>query len=123
MYPITPQMMQARREENCGGVTTERKYYRVGQTWIKRFLRPSEWQVHPFKGTLVIPRIPKERLLNEAVMMQFVEKNTDIPVPKLHCWFEDDEAVYLIMEYVEGIGMNELDGEKRQTVERELEQH
>lgn len=55
--------------------------------------------------------------------MTFITEHTNIPVPKLHCCFEDDEAVYLIMEYVEGVGMNELEEEKRKVVEEELEVH
>jgi hypothetical protein len=39
------------------------------------------------------------------------------------CCFEDDEAVYLIMEYVEGVGTNEPEEEKRKVVEEEIEVH
>ncbi len=53
--------------------------------------------------------------------MRFIAEHTNIPVPKLHCCFEDDEAVYLVMEYIEGVGMNELEEEKRKAVEKELE--
>lgn len=53
----------------------------------------------------------------------FIAEHTNIPVPKLHCCFEDDGAVYLVMEYVEGVGMNELGEEKRKVVEEELEVH
>ncbi|KAM5436619.1 hypothetical protein McanMca71_001737 [Microsporum canis] len=96
MPPVTNQMLNARREENCIAVTLERKYYRVGQTWVKRSLRPSEWQINPYAGTLVVPRFGKERIRNEAASMKFIAENTDIPVPKLYCCFEDDEAVYLV---------------------------
>ncbi|KAM5441511.1 hypothetical protein MferCBS31731_003582 [Microsporum ferrugineum] len=123
MPPVTNQMLNARREENCIAVTLERKYYRVGQTWVKRSLRPSEWQINPYAGTLVVPRFGKERIRNEAASMKFIAENTDIPVPKLYCCFEDDEAVYLVTQYVEGVGMNELEEEKRKVVEKELELH
>jgi serine/threonine protein kinase len=121
MPPVTNQMLNSRREENCISITPERKYYKVGQTWVKRSLRPTEWQTNPFTGTLVIPRFGKERLRNEAASMAFIAEHTNIPIPKLHCCFEDDEAVYLIMEYIEGVGMNELEEEKRKFVEKELE--
>ena len=39
--------------------------------------------------------------------MQYTADNTTIPIPKVHCCFEDDDAVYLIMEYIEGVTMNE----------------
>lgn len=65
----------------------------------------------------------KRKSLNEAASMMFIPEHTNIPVPKLHCCFEDDEAVYLIMQYAEGVGMNELAEEKRKVIEEELEVH
>jgi hypothetical protein len=121
MAPVTNLMLNARREEHCISVTTERKYFKVGNTWVKRSLRPSEWQVNPFSGTLVVPRYGKERLLNEGAAMQFIAENTDIPVPALHCCFEDDEAVYLVMDYIEGVSMAELKPDERKVVEKQLE--
>jgi hypothetical protein len=55
--------------------------------------------------------------------MKFIAEHTNIPVPKLYCCFEDDEAVYLVREYIEGVGMNELEAKKRKVVEKELEIH
>ncbi|PGH16260.1 hypothetical protein AJ80_05283 [Polytolypa hystricis UAMH7299] len=96
-------MLNARREENCVGVTPERKYYKVGQTFIKRSLRPSEWQTNHYTGSLFVPRFGKERIQNEAASIKFIAKNTNILVPELYCCFEDYEAVYLIMQGVEGV--------------------
>lgn len=121
MAPVTNQMLNAKREAMCVGLTTERKYFRVGKTWIKRSLRPSEWQINPFTGTLVVPRFGMERILNKAAAMQFIAEKTDIPVPKLYGCFEDDGAAYLVMEYVEGVPMNELNAAERKIVETELE--
>jgi hypothetical protein len=45
--------------------------------------------------------------------MMFIAEHTNIPVSKLHCCFEDDGEVYLVMEYVEGIGMNEGETQSR----------
>jgi serine/threonine protein kinase len=118
---VTNQMLNARREENCISFTVERKYYRVGQTWVKRNLRLIEWQIDLFSGTLVVPRFGRERLLNEAVSMKFIAEYTNIPIPKLYYCFEDDEAVYLVREYIEGVGMIELEEEERKVVEKELE--
>jgi aminoglycoside phosphotransferase (APT) family kinase protein len=53
----------------------------------------------------------------------FIRDKTNIPVPVLYCCFEDDDAVYLIMENVEGISMTELGDGQRATVQEELEQH
>lgn len=55
--------------------------------------------------------------------MRFIAENTDIPIPKLHCNFEDDGAVYLIMEYVEGTTTDWLSTDERSVVEEELEKH
>lgn len=121
MAPVTNQMLNARREEHCVSVTTERKYFKADNTWIKRSLRPSEWQINPFAGTIVVPRFGKERLLNEAAAMRFIAENTNIPVPRLYGCFEDDGAVYLVMEYIEGVSMAKLKPEERKVVEQELE--
>lgn len=123
MGPVTNQMLNARKEENCITVTTERKFYKDGQTWVKRSLRPDEWQVNPYSGSFVVPRMGKERVLNEAASIRFIAAKTDIPVPKLHCCFEDNDAVYLVMEYIDGVGMNELPDEKRKVVEAEVAVH
>lgn len=123
MPPVTNHMLNARREKDCFAITAERKYYHVDNTFIKRSLRPSEWQHSPFNGTLVIPRFSRERILNEAATLRFIADKTDIPVPKLHCCFEDDEAVYLVMEYIEGVDLASLEEEQRKTVEVELEGH
>lgn len=55
--------------------------------------------------------------------MQFVKKKTEIPVPKLYGVFEEDDAVTVKTEYVEGVGMNSLDEAQRKEVENELELH
>jgi aminoglycoside phosphotransferase (APT) family kinase protein len=123
MAPVTNQMLNAKREENCVGITTERKYFKVGQSWVKRSLRPSEWQINQYNGTLVVPRFGMDRIFNEASAIEFIAKATNIPVPRVYSCFEDDEAAYLVMEYVEGITMNKLDVEKRKIVEKEVESH
>ena len=114
-------MFNPRREENCFSVTPERKYYKVGQALIKRSLRPTEWQTNPFTGTLIIPRFGKPRLYNEAASMAFIARHTSIPIPELYCCFEDDEAVYLVIEYIEGVSMNALKEEKQKVIQKELE--
>jgi serine/threonine protein kinase len=121
MAPVTNQMLNAKREKDCVSVTTERKYFKVGKTWIKRSLRPSEWQTNPFAGTLLIPRFGMERLYNEAAAMEFIANQTNIPVPKLYGCVEDDGAVYLVMEYIEGVSMAKLSADERKIVEQELE--
>ncbi|KAI6855374.1 kinase-like protein [Hortaea werneckii] len=121
--PITNKIANQRREEDCIAITSERKYYHAGASFIKRSLRPSEWQVSPVKGTIHVPRQNNERLLNEAATLRFVRQHTSIPVPTVHCCFEDDQAIILVTEYVEGVGMNDLSLSQRRIVQVELESH
>lgn len=123
MSPVTNLMLNARREKDCVGITLDRKYFRLENSFIKRSLRPSEWQHNPFSGTLCIPRFGNERIWNEAAALRFIARETDIPVPKLYGCFEDDNAVHLVTEYVEGVKMADLEPEQRKSVESELEDY
>ena len=119
---ITNGMLNSNKEENCSAVTAERKYYDIGRTFVKRSLRPREWQI-TIRGTIHVPRQGKERLLNEAAAMQFVREHTNVPVPTLHCVFTDDDAVYLIMEMVDGVNMASLSEVEKHVVKKELTEH
>lgn len=44
----------------------------------------------------------------------------NLPLPKLKCSFEDDGAVHLIMEYIEGVTENQLHSDRRSVVEQKL---
>lgn len=123
MSPVTSEMLNARREKDCIAITLERKYFHVNGSFVKRSLRPSEWQLNPVTGAYCLPRFGNERLLNEAACLQFIAENTDIPVPRLFACFEDTDAVHVITEYIEGESMADLSEEKRQIVEKELESH
>ena len=123
MAYITNKMASSRREKDCFAITAERKYYHIGKTFVKRSLRPREWQVSQFRGTIHVPRQGNERLLNEAAAMQFVTEHTRIPVPVLHCAFADDDAVHLVMEYVEGVNMADLTEDEKHVVKQELAEH
>lgn len=123
MSPVTNGMLNARREKDCISITTERKYFHVDGSFIKRSLRPSEWQHNPSSGTLCIPRFGNEGIFNEAATLRFIAANTDIPVPKLYGCFEDADAVYLVVEYVEGVTMADLAPDQREIVAEELEGH
>ena len=119
----TGKILNKRREEGCFAYTAERKYYHIHDVFIKRSLRPSEWQVSPFEGTIHVPRQGGERLRNEAAALQYVNQHTSIPAPKFICCFEDNEAVFLLTEYVEGVGMDSLSQDQKQVVTQELERH
>ncbi|KAL9535716.1 hypothetical protein SMMN14_01024 [Sphaerulina musiva] len=83
--PITNNVANQHREETCIAITSERKCFHPGNSFVKRSLRPFEWQ--------------------------------------LYSYFEDDQAVVLVIEYVDGVGINELDDAQRKIVKAELEQH
>lgn len=109
------------REDGCFAVTFERKYYHRGGAFIKRSLKPKEFRVG-FRG-LYVPRLRKQRLENEAESLRYIRRHTDIPVPTVYCDFEDDDAYYLVTEYVEGVAMSELQEDQKVTVRKELEGH
>ncbi|KAI9674966.1 MAG: hypothetical protein M1817_001372 [Caeruleum heppii] len=115
--------LNEKRENGCFGITHERKYFRDRGAFVKRSLRAHEWQTNPRTGTVHVPKQGRERLLNEAASLDFLKEHTNIPVPTLHCAFEDDGAVHLVMEYVEGTGMDQLNKEQREVVEKELDLH
>ncbi|KAI0395401.1 kinase-like protein [Xylariaceae sp. FL0594] len=109
-------------EEGCFAITFERKYYRRGGSFIKRTLRPTEFRTG-YRG-LHVPRLRMESLMNEAESLRYIRQHTDIPVPRVYCDFEDDDAYYLVTEYVEGVGMSDLSSDdQKAVVRRELESH
>lgn len=101
MY-VTNRTLNDQREPKCIAISPKRKYYRDGHTFVKRSLRTTEWQISPARGVINVPRQGRERMLNEAAAMRYIATNTNIPIPKLYCYFEDDGAVYLVMEFIEG---------------------
>ncbi|KAH7191103.1 kinase-like domain-containing protein [Fusarium oxysporum] len=107
------------KEAGCFAITFERKYYQRGKAFIKRTLRPLEFRV-AFNGSLHVPQLNKERLMNEAESLRFIRSETNIPVPAVYCDFEDDEAYYLITEYIDGDNMADLSEEGKAIVQEEL---
>lgn len=118
---MNPNVNEPVKEEGCFAVTFERKYYQRGAVFIKRSLRPREFRTG-YRG-LYIPRVSKERLMNEAASLRYIRDMTNIPVPTVYCDFEDDQAYYLITEYIQGVGMSELREEQKTMVLEELNQH
>ncbi|KAK5987160.1 hypothetical protein PT974_11278 [Cladobotryum mycophilum] len=113
--------MSAEPAQGWFATTFERKYYSRDNTFIKRSLRPSEYRTG-YRG-LHVPRLGKERLMNEAESLQYIRKHTDIPVPTVFCHFEEDDAYYLVTEYIDGVNMADLDDEQKAVVRKELEIH
>jgi tRNA A-37 threonylcarbamoyl transferase component Bud32 len=101
-------------EDGYFAVTFERKYYHRGGSFIKRSLRPKELPTG-YRG-LHIPRFRKESLMNEAASLRYIRQHTVIPVPTVYFDFEDDDAYYLITEYVEGVSMSRLTEDQKAAV-------
>lgn len=122
MVFTTNEILNRAKENDCFSITAERKYYHSGNCFIKRSLRRREWQL-TLRGTIHVPKQASDRIRNEAAALQFVAEHTDIPVPRLYCCFEDDEAIYLVTEYVEGVMLVDLDEDKKNIVKEELRKH
>ncbi|KXX73352.1 Aminoglycoside 3'-phosphotransferase [Madurella mycetomatis] len=118
--PPRPQSPQP-TEEGHVATSPDRKYFRSGGAFVKRCLRRSEFLVGPHG--VHVPRLRKESLRNEADSLRFIRRYTDIPVPTVFCDFEDDDAYYLITEYVEGVDMAELPDHQKGVVIAELQGH
>ncbi|KAF5710710.1 kinase-like domain-containing protein [Fusarium mundagurra] len=108
-------------EEGCFAVTFERKYYHRGGSFIKRTLRPKEFCTG-YRG-LHIPRFRMESIRNEAESLRYIRQHTNVPVPTVYCDFEDDDAYYLVTEYVEGVSMSSLKEDQKAVVREELQHH
>lgn len=68
--------------------------------------RRLSWNTHPggvifVSPTLCIKSTPFTRLA-EASAMRFVAQHTSIPVPKVHCAFEEKGQTYILMERIDG---------------------
>ncbi|KAH6847656.1 kinase-like domain-containing protein [Chaetomium sp. MPI-CAGE-AT-0009] len=110
------------QEEGCFAITFERKYYHRGGTFIKRSLRPREFRTNQ-RGHIHVPRLNGKRIKNEADTLRYIRQHTDIPVPTVYADFEDDEAYYLVVEYVEGVSMASLADHEKAVVRQELDMH
>ncbi|KAI9820457.1 MAG: hypothetical protein M1832_003790 [Thelocarpon impressellum] len=111
------------KEEHTLGFTPERKYLHVGDMFIKRTLRDWELPESAIDGEISMPRQARDRILNEAATMLFIKEFSNIPVPRPIAVFDDDGAVCLFMEFIEGVGMDELTEEQREVVRQELDIH
>jgi aminoglycoside phosphotransferase (APT) family kinase protein len=61
--------------------------------------------------------------MNEAESLRYISQHTNIPVPTVYSDFEDDDAYYLVVEYVEGVNMADLSDKQKTVVLEELTGH
>ncbi|KAH6635196.1 phosphotransferase enzyme family-domain-containing protein [Chaetomium sp. MPI-SDFR-AT-0129] len=110
-------------ESTCIATTKERKYYRAPAVFLKRSLRPDEYQTGADGVTIHVPRLARERLMNEAAALDFVRRNTDLPVPRVWAYFESDGAYCLMTEAMPGVELSCLWEDQKPTVLAELAKH
>lgn len=120
---VTNKELNDRREPGCFAVLADKKYFHVGNWFMKRTLRQHEWQTAPNGVLIVPPTTYPQRWRTDAAVLRFLRQETNIPLPRTECTFEDDGAFYFQSEYVDGVGMNELKEEEKSIVMRELEEH
>ncbi|KAH6626640.1 hypothetical protein B0J18DRAFT_443987 [Chaetomium sp. MPI-SDFR-AT-0129] len=109
--------MNKHREPDCTGVTIDKKYYEVGNSFIKRTLRQHEWITAPnWTPSTCLP----QRWKTDAAILVYLREKTNIPLPRLQHTFEDDGAFYFSTELVPGVSMSQLTEEQKQVVMKEL---
>ncbi|KAJ0159804.1 hypothetical protein CTA2_9087 [Colletotrichum tanaceti] len=118
---VSTQDLNKHRKAGCTRVTTDKKYYEVGTAFIKRTLRKHEW---PTTTTDWMPStcLP-QRWTTDAAILTYLQRETDIPLPRLQYTFEDDGAFYFSTELVPGVSMSRLAEEQKQVVTKELLKH
>ncbi|GAB1311840.1 hypothetical protein MFIFM68171_02050 [Madurella fahalii] len=118
---VSNQDMNKHREAGCTGVTPDKKYYEVGNSFIKRTLRRHEWMTTATNWTpsACLP----QRWKTDAAILVYLREKTDIPLPRLQHTFEDDGAFYFSTELVPGVSMSQLTEEQKQVVTKELLEH
>lgn len=92
---VTNQELDDRREPGCSVVLADKKYFHVGNWFMKRTLRKHEWQSVSDDIVIVPPTTYPQRWKTDAAILQFLRKATNIPLPPAECTFENDGAFYL----------------------------
>lgn len=70
--------------------------------------------IHRSDGSIVRPFWAKERLQNEAATLEFISKNTSIPVPKYRLYSKDG-LLHLETQFIDGVELTEIDEASRPT--------
>ncbi|KAG8405238.1 hypothetical protein J3458_021903 [Metarhizium acridum] len=118
---VTNRELNDRREPGCSVVLADKKYFHVGDWFMKRTLRQHEWQSVSDKIVIVPPTTYPQRWKTDAAILRFLRKETNIPLPPAECTFKDDGAFYFQSQFVDGVSMKELAQEEKEVVTKELE--
>lgn len=98
----------------------EREFRVYENAFSKRSLRPDEYCKN-IRGEPVIPRQGMERLQNEAACLEFLNNNTDIPVPQLIRTIQENDSFTLITECVRGRSIESLSAEDQAKVRQDVD--
>jgi hypothetical protein len=115
---VSNQDLNKHREQGCTGVTTDKKYYEVGNSFIKRTLRRHEgMQLTAAANFNWTPSASlPQRWRTDAAVLTYLGENTNIPLPRLQHTFEDDGAFDFSTALVPGVPMTHLTEEQKQVV-------
>jgi hypothetical protein len=118
-----PNFLHENREPGCWAVLADRKFFSLPRLFVKRTLRRHEWSDLGDNYILTPSAALPQRFRTDVAVQQYLRERTNIPLPAFASAFEDDGAMYLVMEFVQGVRMDELSEEDQKVVEKELLQH
>ncbi|KAL2756923.1 hypothetical protein ACRALDRAFT_2101756 [Sodiomyces alcalophilus JCM 7366] len=118
-----PNILHDIREPGCRAVFFDRKLFAVENVFMKRTMRRHEWSDLDDEDKLPPSAAMPQRFRTDVAVQKYLRQKTDIPLPAFALVIEDDGAMHLIMEFVEGKPMDELPEADQKVVEMELQQH
>lgn len=101
----------------------EREFRIHPNSFSKRSFRPSEYRVYRPNPPPYVPPMGIERLQNEAACLEFVRRNTTIPVPAVLEAYSEDGSFVLVTERLFGVTMCKLSPDDQAVVMEEVETH
>ena len=88
----------------------------------KRSLRPQEYVLNQHNQPYV-PPLGLERLQNKAACLEYIRKNTNIPVPDVLEAYDETGSLVLVTKLLPGVQMNELSPDDQEVVMQEVDEH
>lgn len=80
---VPPLFLHEHREAGCFSVLPDRKFYRVGNLFIKRTMRRHEWQKMSRTWVVTPSASIPQRYRNDVAIQQYLRERTNIPLPHL----------------------------------------
>ena len=111
---MEPETKEGPDEETYEWGTLDRRYTLTSTTFTKRQLYPHEKVIRTDGSIVNVPR-SRERLCNERDALEFIGKNTSIPVPRVLGFSDVDGVCSLTTTLVDGWTVDSL----RKTLNKE----